>query len=177
MKKKNNVMMIAVIAITLLMIGCVIVMGIIRNSNRNNPDVKPPEQTTDTTDTTPPDQTAPEIPPITDDGKKTDNPEDSSPADITIDVVRPKDDPNEDTPGVVGDVVFSPVSRRERNEESHKNSCTDSGSGHAAVRDDNPHICGVQLSDDLYGLLQKRKRQADCKPVNLYGKRSGIQRA
>jgi len=29
----------------------------------------------------------------------------------------------------------------------------------------------------LYGLLQKRKRQADCKPVNLYGKRSGIQRA
>ena len=35
MKKKNNVMMIAVIAITLLMIGCVIVMGIIRNSNRN----------------------------------------------------------------------------------------------------------------------------------------------
>ena len=49
MKKKNNVMMIAVIAITLLMIGCVIVMGIIRNSNRNNPDVKPPEQTTDTT--------------------------------------------------------------------------------------------------------------------------------
>ena len=50
MKKKNNVMMIAVIAITLLMIGCVVVMGIIRNSNRNNPDVKPPEQTTDTTD-------------------------------------------------------------------------------------------------------------------------------
>ena len=47
MKKKNNVMMIAVIAITLLMIGCVVVMGIIRNSNRNNPDVKPPEQTTD----------------------------------------------------------------------------------------------------------------------------------
>ena len=41
MKKKNNVMMIAVIAITLLMIGCVVVMGIIRNSNRNNPDVKP----------------------------------------------------------------------------------------------------------------------------------------
>lgn len=34
MKKKNNVMMIAVIAITLLMIGCVIVMGIIRNSNQ-----------------------------------------------------------------------------------------------------------------------------------------------
>ena len=34
MKKKNNVMMIAVIAITLLMIGCVVVMGIIRNSNR-----------------------------------------------------------------------------------------------------------------------------------------------
>ena len=102
MKKKNNVMMIAVIAITLLMIGCVIVMGIIRNSNRNNPDVKPPEQTTDTTDT------IPEIPPITDDGKGTDKPEDSSPADITVDVVRPKDDPHEDTPGVVGDVVIQP---------------------------------------------------------------------
>ena len=51
MKKKNNVMMVATIAITLLMIGCVVVMGIIQNSNRNNPDVKPPEQTTDTTDT------------------------------------------------------------------------------------------------------------------------------
>ena len=107
MKKKNNVMMIAVIAITLLMIGCVIVMGIIRNSNRNNSDVKPPEQTTDTTDTMP-DQATPEIPPITDDGKGTDKPEDSSPADITIDVVRPKDDPHEDTPGVVGDVVIQP---------------------------------------------------------------------
>lgn len=108
MKKKNNVMMIAVIAITLLMIGCVIVMGIIRNSNRNNPDVKPPEQTTDTTDTIPPDQTTPEIPPITDDGKETDNPDDSKPVDITIDVVRPKDDPHDDTPGVVGDVVIMP---------------------------------------------------------------------
>ena len=101
-------MMIAAIAITLLMIGCVVVMGIIRNSNRNNPDVKPPEQTTDTTDTTPPDQTTPEIPPITDDGKGTNNSEDSSPADITVDVVRPKDDPHEDTPGVVGDVVIQP---------------------------------------------------------------------
>lgn len=107
MKKKNNVMMIAVIAITLLMIGCVVVMGIIRNSNRNNPDVKPPEQTTDTTDTIP-DQTTPEIPPITDSGTETDKSEDSSPADITIDVVRPKDDPHEDTPGVVGDVVIQP---------------------------------------------------------------------
>ena len=103
MKKKNNVMMVATIAITLLMIGCVIVMGIIRNSNRNNPNVKPPEQTTDTT---PPNQTTPEIPPIT--GKGTDRSDDSSPADITIDVVRPKDDPHEDTPGVVGDVVIQP---------------------------------------------------------------------
>ena len=105
-------MMIAVIAITLLMIGCVIVMGIIRNSNRNNPDVKPPEQTTDTTDTIPdqtiPDQTIPEIPPITDSGTETDKSEDSSHADITIDVVRPKDAPHDDTPGVVGDVVIMP---------------------------------------------------------------------
>lgn len=107
MKKKNNVMMIAVIAITLLMIGCVVVMGIIRNSNRNNPDVKPPEQTTDTTDTIP-DQTTPEIPPITDSGTEKDKPEDGKSADITIDVVRPKDDPHEDTPGVVGDVVIQP---------------------------------------------------------------------
>ena len=107
MKKKNNVMMIATIAITLLMIGCVIVMGIIRNSNRNNPDVKPPEQTTGTTDTAP-DQTTPEILPITDDGKGTDKPEDSKPADITIDVVRSKDDPHDDTPGVVGNVVIQP---------------------------------------------------------------------
>ena len=35
-------------------------------------------------------------------------PEDSSLADITINVVRPKDDPHDDTPGVVGDVVIMP---------------------------------------------------------------------
>ena len=98
-------MMVAVIAITLLMIGCVVVRGSIRNSNRHTPDVKPPEQTTDTT---PPNQATPEIPPITDDGTGPDKPEDSKPADITIDVVRPKDDPHEDTPGVVGDVVIQP---------------------------------------------------------------------
>lgn len=106
MKKKNNVMMIATIAITLLMIGCVIVMGIIRNSNRNNPDVKPPEQTTDTTDTTPPDQTTPEIPPITDDGKGT-NPA-PKPGDVSIDVELPVDGSRDDTPGIDDDVAVIP---------------------------------------------------------------------
>ncbi len=105
MKKKNNVMMIAVIAITLLMIGCVIVMGIIRNSNRNNPDVKPPEQTTDTTDTTP-DQTTPEIPPITDDGKETDPA--PKPGDVSIDVELPVDGSRDDKPGIDDDVVIIP---------------------------------------------------------------------
>ena len=110
MKKKNNVMMIAVIAITLLMIGCVIVMGIIRNSNRNNPDVKPPEQTTDTTDTTPPEQTTPEIPPITDSGTETDKPEDSKPGtgDVHIDVEQPVDGSRNDKPGIDGDVAVIP---------------------------------------------------------------------
>ena len=109
MKKKNNVMMIAVIAITLLMIGCVIVMGIIRNSNRNNLDVKPPEQTTDTTDTTdttPPDQTTPEIPPITDDGKETDPA--PKPGDVSIDVELPVDGSRDDKPGIDGDVAVIP---------------------------------------------------------------------
>ena len=106
MKKKNNVMMIAFIAITLLMIGCVIVMGIIRNSNRNNPDVKPPEQTTDTTDTTPPDQTTPEIPPITDDGKGTDSA--PKPVDVSIDVELPVDGSRDDKPGIDGDVAVIP---------------------------------------------------------------------
>ena len=32
----------------------------------------------------------------------------TSHADITIDVVRPKDAPHNDTPGVVGDVVIMP---------------------------------------------------------------------
>ena len=105
MKKKNNVMMIAVIAITLLMIGCVIVMGIIRNSNRNNPDVKPPEQTTDTTDTTP-DQTTPEIPPITDDGKETEPA--PKPGDVSIDVELPVDWSRDDKPGIDGDVAIIP---------------------------------------------------------------------
>lgn len=101
MKKKNNAMMIAVIAITLLMIGCVIVMGIIRN----NPDVKPPEQTTDTTDTTP-DQTTPEIPPITDDGKGTDPA--PKPGDVSIDVELPVDGSRDDKPGIDGDVAIIP---------------------------------------------------------------------
>ena len=105
MKKKNNVMMIATIAITLLMIGCVIVMGIIRNSNRNNPDVKPPEQTTDTTDTTP-DQTTPEIPPITDDGKGTDPA--PKPGDVSIDVEQPVDGSRDDKPGIDDDVAIIP---------------------------------------------------------------------
>lgn len=102
-------MMIAVIAITLLMIGCVVVMGIIRNSNRNNPDVKPPEQTTDTTDTTdttPPDQTTPEIPPITDDGKGTDPA--PKPGDVSIDVELPVDGSRDDKPGIDGDVAIIP---------------------------------------------------------------------
>lgn len=98
-------MMIAFIAITLLMIGCVIVMGIIRNSNRNNPDVKPPEQTTDTTDTTP-DQTTPEIPPITDDGKETDSA--SKPGDVSIDVEQPVDGSRDDKPAIDGDVAIIP---------------------------------------------------------------------
>ena len=105
MKKKNNVMMVATIAITLLMIGCVIVMGIIRNSNRNNPDVKPPEQTTDTTDTTP-DQTTSEIPPITDDGKETDPA--PKPGDVSIDVELPVDGRRDDKPGIDGDVAIIP---------------------------------------------------------------------
>ena len=105
MKKKNNVMMIATIAITLLMIGCVIVMGIIRNSNRNNPDVKPPEQTTDTTDATP-DQTTPEIPPITDDGKGTDPA--PKPGDVSIDVELPVDGSRNDKPCIDGDVAVIP---------------------------------------------------------------------
>ena len=105
MKKKNNVMMVATIAITLLMIGCVIVMGIIRNSNRNNPDVKPPEQTTGTTDTTP-DQTTPEIPPITDDGKGTEPA--PKPGDVSIDVELPVDGSRNDKPGIDGDVAIIP---------------------------------------------------------------------
>lgn len=105
MKKKNNVMMVATIAITLLMIGCVVVMGIIRNSNRNNPDVKPPEQTTDTTDTIP-DQTIPEIPPITDDGKGTDPA--PKPGDVSIDVELPVDGSRNDKPCIDGDVAVIP---------------------------------------------------------------------
>lgn len=110
MKKKNNVIMIAVIAITLLMIGCVIVMGIIRNSNQNNPDVKPPEQTMDTTDTTP-NQTTPEIPPISDDGKKDSA---TKPGEVSIDVEQPVDGSRDDKPGIDGDVAIIPGVKGER---------------------------------------------------------------
>lgn len=108
MKKKNNVMMVATIAITLLMIGCVIVMGIIRNSNRNNPDVRPPEQTTDTT---PPNQTTPEIPPISDDGKKDSA---TKPGEVSIDVEQPVDESRNDKPGIDGDVAIIPGVKGER---------------------------------------------------------------
>ena len=106
MKEKNNGMTGAVMANTLLMIGCGVVMGIIRNNNRNNPDVKPPEQTTDTTDTTPPNQTTPEIPPITDDGKGTDPA--PKPGDVSIDVELPVDGSRDDKPGIDGDVAVIP---------------------------------------------------------------------
>ena len=98
--------MVVVALVTLAVVATVIIFAV---KNGKQPD-GPVEPSTDiTTPTEKPDDPDPVIPPIdSDSGTETDKTGDSSPADITIDVVRPKDDPHDDTPGVVGDVVIMP---------------------------------------------------------------------
>ena len=105
-KKTTTITMVIVALVTLAVVATVIIFAV---KNGKQPE-GPVEPSTDiTTPTEKPDDSDPVIPPIdSDDGKGTDKSEDSSLADITIDVVRPKDDPHEDTPGVVGDVVIQP---------------------------------------------------------------------
>ena len=102
-KKTTTIINIMIAVITLALIVIIIVAAV---KNGRQPE-NPVEPSTDiTTSTEKPDDPDPVIPPIDSDGGT--GTEDSSPADITIDVVRPKDDPHEDTPGVVGDVVIQP---------------------------------------------------------------------
>ena len=98
--------MVVVALLTLAIVATVIIFAV---KNGRQPE-NPVEPSTDiTTSTEKPDDPDPVIPPIdSSSGTEAGKPEDSSPADITIDVVRPKDDPHEDTPGVVGDVVIQP---------------------------------------------------------------------
>lgn len=98
--------MVVVALLTLAIVATVIIFAV---KNGRQPE-NPVEPSTDiTTSTENPGDPDPVIPPIdSDSGTETGKPEDSKPADITIDVVRPKDDPHEDTPGVVGDVVIQP---------------------------------------------------------------------
>ena len=107
MSKKTTTIiniMIAVIALALIVI---IIVAAVKNGKQPENPVEP--STDITTPTEKPDDPDPVIPPIdSDSGTETDKPENGKSADITIDVVRPKDDPHEDTPGVVGDVVIQP---------------------------------------------------------------------
>lgn len=98
--------MVVVALLTLAIVATVIIFAV---KNGRQPE-NPVEPSTDiTTPTEKPDDPDPVIPPIdSDSGTETDKPENGKSADITIDVVRPKDDPHEDTPGVVGDVVIQP---------------------------------------------------------------------
>lgn len=98
--------MVVVALLTLAIVATVIIFAV---KNGRQPE-NPVEPSTDiTTPTEKPDDPDPVIPPIdSDTGTETDKPENGKSADITIDVVRPKDDPHEDTPGVVGDVVIQP---------------------------------------------------------------------
>ena len=98
--------MVVVALLTLAIVATVIIFAV---KNGKQPE-EPVEPSTDiTTPTEKPDDSDPVIPPIdSDGGTETDKPEDGKSADITIDVVRPKDDPHDDTPGVVGDVVIMP---------------------------------------------------------------------
>ena len=105
-KKTNTITMVIVALVTLAIVATVIIFAV---KNGRQPE-NPVEPSTDiTTPTENPDDPDPVIPPIdSDSGTETDKPENGKSADITIDVVRPKDDPHEDTPGVVGDVVIQP---------------------------------------------------------------------
>ena len=107
MKRKTNIIIGIVIAVVTLALIVTIIVAAVKNGKQPEDTVEP--STDITTPLEKPDDPDPVIPPIdSDSGTETDKPEDSSPADITIDVVRPKDDPHEDTPGVVGDVVIQP---------------------------------------------------------------------
>ena len=105
-KKTTTITMVVVALVTLAVVATVIIFAV---KNGRQPE-NPVEPSTDiTTPPEKPDDPDPVIPPIdSDGGTETDKPEDGKSADITIDVVRPKDDPHEDTPGVVGDVVIQP---------------------------------------------------------------------
>ena len=105
-KKTTTITMVVVALLTLEIVATVIIFAV---KNGRQPE-NPVEPSTDiTTPTEKPDDPDPVIPPIdSDSGTETDKPENGKSADITIDVVRPKDDPHEDTPGVVGDVVIQP---------------------------------------------------------------------
>lgn len=105
-KKTTTITMVVVALLTLAIVATVIIFAV---KNGRQPE-NPVEPSTDiTTPTEKPDDPDPVIPPIdSDSGTETDKPENGKSADITIDVVRPKDDPHEDTPGVVGDVVIQP---------------------------------------------------------------------
>ena len=105
-KKTTTITMVIVALVTLAIVATVIIFAV---KNGRQPE-NPVEPSTDiTTPTENPDDPDPVIPPIdSDSGTETDKPENGKSADITIDVVRPKDDPHEDTPGVVGDVVIQP---------------------------------------------------------------------
>lgn len=105
MKRKTNIIIGIVIAVVTFALIVTIIVAAVKNGKQPDGSVGP--STDITTPTDKPDD--PVIPPIdSSSGTETDKPEDSKPADITIDVVRPKDDTHDDTPGVVGDVVIQP---------------------------------------------------------------------
>ena len=107
MKRKTNIIIGIVIAVVILALIVTIIVAAVKNGKQPEDTVEP--STDITTPPEKPDDPDPVIPPIdSDSGTETDKPEDSGPADITVDVVRPKDDPHEDTPGVVGDVIIQP---------------------------------------------------------------------
>ena len=107
MKRKANIIIGIVIAVVTLALIVIIIVAAVKNGKQPEEPVGPSGNVTTPTDK--PNDPDPVIPPIdSDSGTETDKTGDSSPADITIDVVRPKDDPHDDTPGVVGDVVIMP---------------------------------------------------------------------
>ena len=107
MKRKANIIIGIVIAVVTLALIVTIIVAAVKNGRQPEEPVGP--STAITTPTEKPDDPDPVIPPIdSSSGTETDKPEDGKSADITIDVVRPRDDPHEDTPGVVGDVVIQP---------------------------------------------------------------------
>lgn len=96
-----------IVALVTLAIVATVIFFAVKNDKKPEGPVEPSIDIT--TPTEKPADPDPVIPPIdSDSGTETDKPEDSSPADIIIDVEQPMNGSRDDKPGIDGDVAIIP---------------------------------------------------------------------